>query len=223
MDAPLSTPMEMETESALEEDFKNSRDEEDHITLSDDGTEETINISLKPTEDDGSKEEIDTTSDSYLSAKDGETGSIVNFDVDLPLRDSTEEKFTDSIPLPSDVDYTGTHNAPEDKNAEDLGNEGSGDDAKKIICKRISVKNIFFILFTKVGFIILFILLVTDFENRDAKLSPSPVIQYVLDAGLPWDTVIGCSDGKVGAHRLVLVSASPFIGDLFSTRDHVRV
>lgn len=61
-----------------------------------------------------------------------------------------------------------------------------------------------------------------DFANQDAKITPSPVLQYVLDMEQPYDTVLSCSDGKLGCHRIVLASASPFIADAFGP-DHVSL
>ncbi|ODN02643.1 Protein tramtrack, alpha isoform [Orchesella cincta] len=58
------------------------------------------------------------------------------------------------------------------------------------------------------------------FVNEDAKVSPSAVLQYVLDVDQPYDTVISCADGKVGAHRLVLTAASAYIGEMFCKYNH---
>jgi hypothetical protein len=44
-------------------------------------------------------------------------------------------------------------------------------------------------------------------------------LDHVVDSEVPVDTCISCKGGKVGAHRIVLAAASPFIRDLF--RDHV--
>lgn len=64
-------------------------------------------------------------------------------------------------------------------------------------------------------------LFVVDFINKDNRLSPSPILQYVLEIDQPFDTVICCGDGKLGAHRLVLAAASAFLSKLFE--DHVRL
>ncbi|CAL8109696.1 unnamed protein product [Orchesella dallaii] len=58
------------------------------------------------------------------------------------------------------------------------------------------------------------------FINNDAKITPSPVLQYVLDVDQPYDIVISCADGKIGAHRLVLRAASPFVGEMFCDYNH---
>lgn len=63
--------------------------------------------------------------------------------------------------------------------------------------------------------------IVTGFVNKDGRITPSAVLQYVLDVDQPFDTVISCADGRLGAHRLVLASASPFIGSMFCSHNHV--
>jgi hypothetical protein len=41
-----------------------------------------------------------------------------------------------------------------------------------------------------------------------------PILHHVLDTRQKMDTVITLADGKIGAHRMVLTAASPFLGEL---------
>jgi hypothetical protein len=50
------------------------------------------------------------------------------------------------------------------------------------------------------------------------KLVGCHVMKNILEVNPLLDTVISCKDGRIGAHRAVLVSASPFIGYLLSRR-----
>lgn len=51
------------------------------------------------------------------------------------------------------------------------------------------------------------------------KLIGSPVLERIIESQYEIDTVLSCRDGKVGAHRIVLASASPFLECLLA--DHV--
>lgn len=44
------------------------------------------------------------------------------------------------------------------------------------------------------------------------------VLKNVLDESPPLDVVLSCKDGRVGAHRAVLVAASPLIACLLKHR-----
>ena len=52
------------------------------------------------------------------------------------------------------------------------------------------------------------------------NLMGAPILERVLESRMPIDTVLACSDGKIGAHRIVLMAVSPFMGMMFE--DHVR-
>jgi len=47
-----------------------------------------------------------------------------------------------------------------------------------------------------------------------ARFVGRPLIDLVLETHQPMDTVITLANGKLGAHRLVLSAASPFLRDL---------
>ncbi|OXA37283.1 uncharacterized protein LOC110862515 isoform X1 [Folsomia candida] len=51
------------------------------------------------------------------------------------------------------------------------------------------------------------------------KLIGSPVLERIIESQYEIDTVLSCRDGKVGAHRIVLASASPFLECLLADHD----
>ena len=51
------------------------------------------------------------------------------------------------------------------------------------------------------------------------NLMGTPILERVLECRMPIDTVLSCSDGKIGAHRIVLTAVSPYMGMMFE--DHV--
>ncbi len=66
--------------------------------------------------------------------------------------------------------------------------------------------------------------LIDDAEKikiSDEKIVGNHILENILESEFDIDTVLSCSDGKVGAHRTVLVAASPFLK--FLLKDHVIV
>ena len=43
----------------------------------------------------------------------------------------------------------------------------------------------------------------------------APILKSILDTKQPVDTIIVCSDGRLGVHRLVLAAVSQFLNLLF--------
>jgi len=51
-------------------------------------------------------------------------------------------------------------------------------------------------------------------EDGFITLVGRPVLEHILEMRRGLDTIITLKDGKVGAHRMVLTAASPFLGEM---------